>query len=279
MGLTARRGVRSGSTAKIAGVRAIARAFDILEALTEGQLSIGEIGKRIGLPKTTAHRILVTLEQRGIVVRSDSDGDFQLGPRLLHLGMHVKSVADLREAALPVMRELRDRFGETANLSIIVGNERLCIASIEGIYEVRSVGVVGQRSPLHSGAAARAILAFLPDDRIHRHLAEVTLARLTDQTITDPARLWDAIQEARRLGHVVTMGERTAGAMSVAAPIWNGYNEVIGSINVTGPATRMSTYPIQDLAAAVTEAGRTVSRALGHVSSTTRLETVRKGGT
>jgi DNA-binding IclR family transcriptional regulator len=279
MAPTRRGASRPARSSKPPEVRAVARTLDILEALAEGQLSIGEIAKRVGLPKTTTYRLLLTLEQGGLVARPDPDADFRLGPHLLHLAMRVGGVAEMREAALPVMRGLRDRFGETTNLNTLVGNERLCVASIEGIHEVRSAAVVGQRSPLHSGAAARAILAFLPDERIRDYLESVPLARLTDQTITQPARLWDAIQETRRLGYVATTGERTAGAMSVGAPIWSGDDEVVGSINVTGPAARMSTYRVDDLAAAVTEAGHMISRALGHVPPAGKPETTRKGGT
>lgn len=262
----------------MSSVRAVTRALDILDALAEGPLSTGEIARRIGLPKTTTHRLLATLENRGCVFRPHPTAELQLGPHLLHLAMRVRVVTDLREAAMPVMRCLRDQFGETVNLNLLVGNERLCVASIEGIHEVRSVGVVGQRSPLHSGAAARAILAFLPDERIQDYLAEVPLVRMTDNTITDPARLWEAVRETRRLGYVVTTGERNPGATSVGAPVRNASGEVIGSINITGPTTRMIAYAADALSGAVVGSGASVSRALGYVQSSNKRAIPRGGG-
>lgn len=263
---------------KAYGVRAVARTLDILDALAEGPLSIGEVANRIGLPKTTTYRLLVTLEQSEVVIRPDPTADFRLGPRLLHLGMRTGAVMDLREAAMPVMRQLRDRFGETVNLNILMDRERLCVASAEGVHDVRFVGVVGQRSPLHSGAAARAILAFLPDDRIHAYVAEAPLTRLASSTITDPTHLWEAVRETRRLGYAVSAGERTEGAMSIGAPIWNTDDEVIGSINVTGPTSRVTTYALEALAAAAVEAGLKISRALGHVPRTGKHSPVSEGG-
>jgi DNA-binding IclR family transcriptional regulator len=253
---------------KSPAVRSVARTIDILNALAEGPLSAGEAAFRIDLPKTTAYRLLVTLEQGGFVIRSNSGSDFQLGPRLLQLAMRTAPVVDLRDSALPVMRQLRTIFGETVNLNIRVGRERLCVASVDGIHEIRSVGVVGQSSPLHSGAAARAILAFLPDEQIQAYLTDGPLTALAIHTITDPAQLWETVRKARRLGYVVSAGERTEGAMSIGAPVWNAEAEVAGSINITGPTSRMSTYDLDALAAAVVDAGRAVSSTLGYVPRT-----------
>jgi IclR family transcriptional regulator, KDG regulon repressor len=249
------------------GVRSVLRTLDILDVLAEGPRSLGAIARAVRLPKTTVYRLLLTLEQREMVTRGGGDEVFRLGPRLLYLGLLVRDSSSLHEAALPVMRELRERFGETVNLNICVGDERLCIASLEGTYGVRMQGVMGERSPLHSGAAARAILAFLPSARIEAYIGDSLLTPVTGHTITDPERLRATLAEDRQRGYVVSYGERTEGVTSVGAPIWDAEREVVASLNVSGPSERMQQQSIDEIGEQTRQAALAVSARLGYVST------------
>ena len=250
------------------GVRSGLRTLDILDELAEGPRSVGAVARAVELPKTTAYRLLLTLEQREMVARGSGPDEFRLGPRLLSLGLLVRAGSSLNEAALPVMRELRERFGETVNLNICVRDERLCIASLEGTHRVRMQGVMGERSPLHSGAAARAILAFLPTARVEAYIDASLLTPLTGHTITDPERLRAILADDRRRGYVLSIGERTEGVTSVGAPIWGAQGEVAASLNVSGPTERMHRHSLEEIGHATRRAGLMVSVAIGYVPAT-----------
>jgi DNA-binding IclR family transcriptional regulator len=246
-------------------VRSVLRTLDILDVLAEGPRSVGAIARAVGLPKTTVYRLLVTLEQREMVTRGSGLEEFRLGPRLLYLGLLVRDSSSLHEAALPAMRDLRQQFGETVNLNICVGNERLCIASLEGTHGVRMRGVMGERSPLHSGAAARAILAFLPPARVEAYISANLLTPVTGHTITDPERLRAALADDRDRGYVISSGERTEGVTSVGAPIWNAEREVAASLNVSGPTERMQRHSLEKIGGETRRAALAVSAKLGYV--------------
>ncbi len=246
-------------------VRSVVRALDILDALASGPRTVGTVARAIDLPKTTVYRLLLTLEQREVVSRGQSAEEFRLGPRLLYLGLQARAGDTLHELALPAMRELRKRYEETVNLNIRVGDERLCIASVEGVHSIRMTGVLGQRSPLHSGAAARAILAFLDDDEIERYLAHMSREPVAAGTIVNPDALRSVLRETRELGYAVSASERTTGVASVGAPIWNDLGEVVGSINISGPPDRLPAERLVGIGEAVRAAGRAISTSLGWV--------------
>ena len=247
-------------------VRSIVRALDILDTLASGPRTVGAVARAVDLPKTTVHRLLLTLEQREIVSRGQGAEEFRLGPRLLYLGLQARAGETLHDLALPAMRDLRQRYEETVNLNIRVGDERLCIASVEGVHSIRMTGVLGQRSPLHSGAAARAILAFLEDDAIEHYLARMPRERIAEGTIVDPDALRSALRETRERGYAVSESERTSGVASVGAPIWNDLGEVVGSINVSGPPVRLPAERLAHIGESVRDAGRSISTSLGYAA-------------
>lgn len=247
-------------------VRSVIRAFDILDELANGPAGVLEISKKIGLPKTTVYRILTTMEQRNVVYRAAGTQKYQLGPYLVYLGHCVGSARALQEVALGPMSELRDEYGETVNLNIVVNNERVCIASLESRKSLRSVSVVGERSPLYSGAAARSILAFLPDETIEEYLATLATDSDWQRRGMSVDELREAIMEAREKGYVASRGERTVGVSSVGAPIRDREGRLVGSINVSGPSERLESRGLDELAEGVCRTSHTISLALGYDS-------------
>lgn len=247
--------------------------MDILEALADGTRSVAAIARAAQLPKSTVQRLLMTLEGRGMVSRTDRAEEWCLGARMLYLGLQARRGNGLHDVALPYLHHLRDRFGETVNLNLRVGDERVCIASVEGAHSVRMTGVLGQRSPLHSGAAARAILAFLPEAEIEAYLARVHLEPIASHTITDPGMLRTVLAETRDRGYAFSVSERTSGVTSAGAPIWNELGEVVASINVSGPNDRLQSAPPEALSAAVREAGQAISAAMGYLPAAVRQPT------
>lgn len=244
-------------------VRAVERALRILDCFDEEHPVLGpaEAARRVGLPKSTAYRLMLTLAAHGYLERVGEER-FELGRRLLYLGLQVRAGGELREAAHPVMVALRDRFRESVHLHIREGHERVCIHSVEGTHDLRVAGSVGRRAPLYAGASARAILAFLPPAEVEAVLA-AGLSPLTPATITNPDRLRAELERVRRQGYAVSAGERIEGTASIAVPLWRPSGEVVGSLAVSGPRFRFDPEGVPGLVPALFEAAAAIYRRLG----------------
>lgn len=248
-------------------VVAVQRALDVLEALHQADqdMRLTDLALATGLSKPTAYRMLVTLISRRLVVYNPEAERYGLGPKVLEYGLRRLHRLDVRQAALPTMRRLREETQETVTLSLLVGDERQYVEQLESPQEVRQTIELGRRVPLYSGGSGKAILAFLPLERLEQYLKNVRLERLTDRTIVDTEQLRAELEQVREQGYAASRGERQAGAASVAAPVRDHLGDVIGCISVSGPAWRFSTPVVARLGPLVREAAAAVSQQLGYV--------------
>lgn len=246
-------------------VRVLDKALDILLAFSRKEPELGptEVALRVGIPRSTAHRVMLSLARRGFLERDEATGRYRLGAMLLLLGSQVEMHQDLKRAALPVLRELQAATGETVNLNIVYQGERLCIEKIDSQHELRAQIQVGSRAPLHAAAASRVLLAFLPPEQQEaalRHLRQVT-----DRTIVDPDRLREDLERIRRTGYAISAGEVVPGVASVGAPVRDHTGQVVASISCGGPAVRFSPERMPGLIEETTRAARLISARLGYV--------------
>lgn len=146
-------------------VRAVERALDILICFTKNsELALTEISSLIGLHKSTVHRLLATLEDKGFVVRNPETEKYRLGLKIWELSMHLSQSDDPAIRLLPAMEELRDRLGETVSLYLRDGAERLRIQAVQSNQAIRRVAQVGVRLPLSVGASSKVLVAFAPPE-------------------------------------------------------------------------------------------------------------------
>jgi len=247
-------------------VVAVQRALDVLEALHQADqdMRLTDLALAAGLAKPTTYRMLVTLMSRRLAVYKPETERYGLGPKVLEWGLRRLHRLDVRQAALPTMRRLREETQETVTLSVLVGDERQYVEQLESPQEVRQTVELGRRVPLYSGGSGKAILAFLPPERLEQYLRSVRLERLTDQTIVDPEQLRTELQQVRERGYAASLGERQAGAASVAAPVRDHLGDVIGCISVSGPTGRFRAQAAARLGPLVREAAAAVSLQLGY---------------
>lgn len=238
------------------------RVADVLLAVAAapGPARITDLASELGLSKAVVHRVLQSLLTRGLVVAS-AGSTYALGPATAALGARALRESDLRSAALPALRELQARSGETATVSALVGQRRAYLDQIVSSKEVRMEVALGRTYPLHAGASGKAILAFAPDD-VRRRILDGELARLTDATIVDPDRLRTELQRIVREGHAVSHGERPPGAASLAAPVFGFDGHAVGAISVCGPVTSFDPAACERLAPLVRRAAGDTSRRL-----------------
>jgi len=244
--------------------KAVERALDILLAFldTPHDLGITDLSRELNLPKATVHRLAGALVRRGFLTRDDVTARYRIGLTLFRLGARFAAQADVRRAALPVIRELAQATDETVNLNVVINRRRVCIEKLESTHDIRHAVELGRPTPLYAGASGKVLLAFLGADEIAAVLA-AGLRRLTPRTITEKARLLRQLTEIRRRGYATSGDERVAGASAVSAPIRDGPGRVIAGLTISGPTYRFTQDRVRRYVALVCDGAERVSGALG----------------
>lgn len=241
------------------------RAIDVLIALIDSpDVGVSELSRRYGWTKSATHRALATLAAAGFVVNDAERRRYRLGPTALRLGLAAVARAELHRLALPHLRALRDRTGETATVTVLNDDdERVYVDQVESGHPVRQIIEVGTRSPLYLGASSKAMLAHLPEARQERVLATARGSLRADGIPLDVAALREELAVIRARGFAVSRGERVAGAASVAAPVFGHEADVVGSVSIAGVTVRQSVADLEALGPLVRETALTISRELG----------------
>jgi DNA-binding IclR family transcriptional regulator len=244
----------------------IEKAIDVLFCfdLQHAQLRLVDICQRLGLHKSTAHRLLSLLKKKGLVVVDPTTQLYSLGPALVELAWIVLRQQDLRSLCRPYMEQLRQATNETVSLNIRMGNKRVCIEELQSDQEVKYSQTFGLTAPLEVGAPGKTLLAFMPDDELERVLDTLTFTPLTPDTITDRGALRDELAVTRARGYAVSVGERSPWAAAVAAPIRDRSSQTIAAIGVLGPSHRLTSKVLKELGAQVTKVAKEISTALGY---------------
>lgn len=244
------------------GPKVLEKALRVLDLFTAEAPSwtVTEVARELDLPTATAHRILRALEARDYLLRSQAG--YGLGLAAVDLGQRARASIDMRWQLRAVLRELAQSTRETALLT--VRDERtqgsLCIDRIETTRSLRLSIDIGRVTPIHAGASAKAMLAFLDDAAISEVLAQ-PLERLGPGTVTDPQRLRAELAQIRRRGWAKSYEENNEGAWGMAAPVLVG-ERMIASLGFAAPTARYSKAAEQRMAKLVLNAAREAEAAL-----------------
>jgi IclR family KDG regulon transcriptional repressor len=219
-------------------IRAVERALDVLLCFTSqtSELTMSQISERIGINKSTVHRLLSTLEGKRFVERDQLTGAYRPGLRLLQLASLAMGQNNLRLLAVSFLHDLSDRYLENVNLAVLDEADVVYVDVIEGSQRVKLAAIPGQKLPAFCTASGKAILAFLPDDQV-RHILERGMPKYTPTTRTSIEEFLDDIKLVRERGFAISEGEFEDGINAVAAPICN---QPIASVSIAGPAYRLS---------------------------------------
>ncbi len=217
-------------------VRAVERALDVLLCFTEEtDLGLTELATRVGLHKSTVHRLLASLEGKGFVIRNPSTDKYRLGFRVWELSANLAQSDDPSIILLPEMEALRDQLGETVSLYVRDGHERIRIQAVQSRQAIRRVAPVGARLPLYVGASSKILAAYAgPQFEQEWREAEDWPSGF------DVDAFFSQLAEIRRLGYATSIEEREVGAAAVAAPIFNRAGELVAALSVSGPASRLT---------------------------------------
>ncbi|MFL5736106.1 MAG: IclR family transcriptional regulator [Actinomycetota bacterium] len=247
-------------------VQSVARAAGILELLAaeSGDIGVTELGRRLGVHKATASRLLSTLAEHGLVERHPATDKYRLGFGLIHLAGVAMAGLDLVQQARPILEDLAEKTSETVNLAVLDGDQVMHVDQIAGRRSVVSVSWVGRRTPVHCTSNGKVLLAFASEAERDRLLAE-PLERMTRNTVTDPAKLAKHLDDVRARGYAQTIEELEEGLNAVAAPVRGGNGDVIAAVSVAGPSFRMRPVELPRIARLTVDAANAISRRIGYV--------------
>jgi len=231
----------------------------VISAFSYGDpvLGVSELSRRLGLGKSTVHRILTTLADDGFVERTN-DERYRLSIKMYELGQQVAASIELRELVHPALERLRNESGETAHVAVLSGTDVVYVDRLESPQMLRLLTRVGRRRAAHATSSGKCLLAFGAPADVAAVVA-TGLPRLGPRTITSKSMLDKRLADVRRRGYAISVEEAAPGVASVAAPIFDGAGECIAAVSVTGPVTRLPGERLDQLARLVLSAAASVS--------------------
>ncbi|MFC9255865.1 IclR family transcriptional regulator [Amycolatopsis thailandensis] len=243
------------------GVQSLQRAFELLEHLadTGGEASLSELATLSGLPMPTIHRLIRTLVDLGYV-RQNTNRRYALGARLIRLGENASM--QFGSWARPLLAELVDEVGETANLAVLERDEVVYVAQVPSKHSMRMFTEVGRRLLPHGTGVGKAMLAHLPADDVTALLARTGMPSYTEHTFTDQDALLRELTKIAEQGYALDEAEQELGVRCVAVAVPGA--PVPAAVSVSGPSGRLTVEAVERIAPVVqriaNSLGSTLSR-------------------
>lgn len=240
------------------------KGLTLLELLARSEKPCGvtELAQEMQLTKSNVHRLLQGLVHQGFARNIDGSGRYELTMKLWELGSHVFGRLDVRQIAIPYMEELAAETSETVHLSALEGEDVLYLAKIDSPQPVRAYTTVGGRAPAYCVATGKAQLAWADVATLER-----VRSKLVPHTSKSPASVELLDQELERIrvsGYALNLGEWREQVCGVAAPIRDASTRVVAAVGISGPAERLRTRVLHNMAPMVIKACDTISSLLGY---------------
>ena len=199
------------------------------------EMSLSEMARSIGVSRSSAFRLVHTLQRLGYLEREDETKNYRLGARVMSLGYSFLASKDIAELARPDLQRLRAATHCSTHLGILDGAEVIYIARFAAHKPVSAMIAVGARVPAHATTMGRIMLAFKPPAYVREHFAGRPLTKFSEHTPLTLDALIATLDEDRRRGYVISHSNFEAGIASIAAPLFDAKGEVVGAINVSTP--------------------------------------------
>lgn len=246
-------------------IKSLLRAVRILEIISqETEIGIADLSRKAELSKSTVYRLVSTLEEAGCILQNPSNMKYHLSLKLFTLGKRALLQFDLRSFVRPFLKKMMSEVHETVVFGTLEDGYVVYLDSIIFPQEIQPLFFVGNRSPAHCTSIGKAILAHLPENEQLNILKKRELKSYTKNTITDISALRCEFQKIRARGYAVNNEERIPGAVSIAAPLRNYKNVIVGAISIHGFNNRITAERIEGLGGVVLRVSREISRRLGY---------------
>jgi IclR family transcriptional regulator, KDG regulon repressor len=215
-------------------VNSVVRAAEILNILSQGRNRITDICQHLNLSKSTAHRLLKTLEQCGFVFQDPTTRLYYLGHLIIKFSSNPYLMhQNLILCAYDELRALRDWTGETTVLFMPIGNKRICLEEVDANQSIKIIVEKGSIYPIHTGSSGKTLLSQFPDDELNKLLDRTPLVRIASNTITNRRVLLREVKKIREQGYATSVSETLDGVFSICVPI-RGYF-CPAALSVVGP--------------------------------------------
>ncbi len=245
-------------------VRAVDRALAILLCFTpsDGGLTLTQIAERVEIHKSTAHRLLATLEAKRFVHRDKTTGLYRPGVQLVELASLVLRDMDLQHWAEPYLQSLATECGETVDLAALDGTDVVYLQVIDSPQRIKIAAAVGQRLPAHCTATGKAFLAHLPPTQVTAMLG-TELRRFTKNTVASIPDLRRELQTIRQRGFAMSEQEFEPDINALAAPILDAHEFPVAVVAVVGPSFRLTRERMLALGPALRATTQAIAREAG----------------
>ncbi len=245
-------------------VQALDRGLMLLETLAkEGSSSVTDIALTVGLPTSTAHRILSTLQKHQFVDYDSKTQLWSIGLEAFRVGSKYLDRTNLVEFSRRPMHELTDSTGETTNLAITDNGDVVFISQVETNNPIRAFFNPGTRGFMHASGIGKAILAHLSKPEIEKVLEKKGCPSFTANTLSSPGNLFDDLEKIMARGWSLDDEETYQGMRCVAAPIFNAHGEAFAGVSVSGPVVRFNDQVLPGIAEKVQQAAFEITRVTG----------------
>jgi DNA-binding IclR family transcriptional regulator len=247
-------------------VPSIERALSVLQCLGESKrgFSISEIGRRLKIPKSSAHLILTTLERRGFLQKNTQTGRYHFGLQLVSLSRSALENLDLREEARPFLRCLMQECGLPVHMAVLERDEAVIIEKVEAPGLVRLASWIGRRLDVNCTGVGKVLIAFLPNDELDYLLRTKDFARHNSRTIISKTALRRELALVKGAGYAIDNEEDEPGVCCIGAPVFDLNGKVIAAISVAGTTSQIGTDRVPILVRQVMQAARGISSRLGY---------------
>lgn len=249
-------------------VQSIRRALSILERLGECDdgLPLKDVAAQVGLPPSSAHRILTTLQLQRFVRFDQATMCWSIGVQAFVVGNAFARSRDMVSLAVPLMRRLMNATGETVNFFMLDGSEVVCMAQVQSQQMVRAISRPGAGAEMHRSAAGKMILAHMSPDEVVAIIQKAGMTRYTDHTIVTPEGLHAELDKIRQRGFSVDNEEFSLGLRCIAAPIYDETGLVHAAVSIAGPASRITEARTEGLGEMVANCSKTITSEFGGAS-------------
>ncbi|NDL01515.1 glyoxylate bypass operon transcriptional repressor IclR [Photorhabdus bodei] len=250
-------------------VQSLSRGLTLLEYISEspGGIALTDLAQQAGLPNSTTHRLLTTLQQHGFIRQIGDLGLWVIGSHTFIIGSSFLQSRNLLALIHPILRRLMEDSGETVNLAILDHSEyeAVIVDQVQCNALMRMSAPIGGKLPMHASGAGKAFLSTLSDNQLVQLLHKKGLHSYTQHTKTTPSNLKENLEQARKQGYSFDDEEHALGLRCIAACIYDEHHQAFAAISISGPVSRITDDRITELGALVIRAAKEISKEYGGI--------------
>lgn len=254
-----RRETPAGSLSSVTSALRLLKAFSV----AQHELGISAMARELGVAKSTAHRLAVTLATEGFLEQNPDNGGYRLGLALFELGTLVRRRMNVSTLGLPLLSALRDTTQEAVHLAMLAQTDIVYLYNLESSQAVGTMSYLGMRKPAFCTSEGRVLLAFGSSAQAIAMFKDGMAAR-TANTITEPKALMRALEEVRHNGYAVDDEESEVGMRGIAAPVRDATGQVVAAVGLTGPTQRLTKKEVRRLVPQVVTTADGISARMGY---------------